>query len=692
MTSTSTAPPPAQAVVKATTALKPILKSSSTLLGIRRSSDDAGLDDDRVDSPQSPRKRPRVEFDLNNIEIHEIGARSVVEIKQEIKKALDRHDQGDDEDYDVLKNTLAGKESSHEDDDEDEDDEDEDADPTLPAKRRQELKVYLVSLASFSPRLGRACDGLVKSALQCQWLGRDEQFAKIYVQFLAALVSAQGARLTQILSSVVERFTDSRPSDWAVPNYPSVSRDVVQERLHVAIRYLLKLFPAAEHVLEHLIHTKYPYHDDSTRMHLAYVNNLLKLWQYWPNLRTNVMELIISRVVKIDVEMQMNLNDMDDSLAKQVMMALKSSRDISNQDEDDSDESDAESVESDESENAEYTLVKTAKENIEKMDIILDTLFEFFTPSFADPQSKEAEEVFKILLNEFSRFILPTIKSRHTQFLLFHFGQQSEALVDKFCGTCIRIAFESQHTLIMQQAASAYLASFVARGVHVPSSVVINIFLVFGSRLDSMRATYEPSCRGPDVRRYGSFYGLMQALIYIFCFRWKDLIRSVPDDVDPDDVSTYLDQDIEWEPEVKSIMRNNIWSILNPLKVCSPEIVEEFATLAHRFRFLYVHTLIESNKRLRLSQFSSGAYSNGGGLRDLSFDLNDESWQQLSSFFPFDPYQLPVSGRWIDQDYLNWQPIPGLKRVKPDDSDEEEVGDEYEVVDEDTATEDESGR
>ncbi|OTA91632.1 hypothetical protein M434DRAFT_397022 [Hypoxylon sp. CO27-5] len=682
---TSVTPQLTRAGVKTAVPLKPILKPTSYLLGTRRTSDDAGLDDDNMEGPQTPRKRQKVEFDLNNIEIHEIGTRSVDEIKQEIRKALDRHDQGDDEDYDILKETLSGKQLY-------DDDEDEDVDPSLPAKRRQELKVYLVSLASFSPRLGRSCDGLVKSVLQCQWLGRDDQFAKIYVQFLAALVSAQGGRLTQVLSAIVERFTDSRPSDWAVPNYPNVNRDAAQERLHVALQYLLQLFPSAKPVLENLIATKYPFHDESKRMHLAYVNNLLRLRSYCPELKAEIVDLIISKLVKIDVEMQMDLDDMDDRLAAMVAMALKSSRENENQDEDDSDESDAESVDSDESENDEYTRVKTAKENIEKMDSILDMLFELYTPNFADPDSDEAFEAFEDLLSEFSNLILPTIKSRHTQFLIFHFGQKSERLMDAFCGTCINIAFESQRPLVLQQAASAYLASFVARGAHVPGHIVVKIFEVLGFHLDQMRALYETTCRGPDVHRYAPFYALMQALMYIFCFRWQDLIRSVPDEVDKDDLSTYLDQEIEWEAEIKDIMRRNIYSKLNPLKVCSPVIVEQFAKLAHRFRFMYVYPLIESNKRLRLSQFSAGAYSSGGALRDLSFDVNDESWQQLGSFFPFDPYQLPVSKRWVEEDYLQWRPIPGLNQDdRDDDSDEDEQEGENEEVEEDTATDDEAG-
>ncbi|KAI0966370.1 RNA polymerase I-specific transcription initiation factor RRN3 [Xylaria arbuscula] len=675
--------------------LKPILKSSQSIVGVRRSRDEAGLDDDdddddddsasSMDGSHSPqRKRARVEFDLENIEVHEIGARSVEEIRNEIREALYRHAQGQDEDYDVLKQTLQGKSASYHDDD---DVDEQPIDPVAIAKQRQELKGYFIALTAFSPRLGRSCDGLVRNVLQCEWLGRDDQFAKIYIQFLAALVSTQGPRLTQVLSMIVDKFSSSRPVEWAVEGWAPVTREVVQERLHVALRYILNLFPAAESVLEPILANKYPFHEEPKRAHLAYVDNLILLRQYSPGLRNDIMGLIISRLVKIDVEMQMDLDDMDDRLTAMVGMALKSAQEQEDQDED-SDDSDNESVSSAESEDEEYTRVKTAKENIEKMDSILDTLFELYTPMFADPQSEEAMDTFGDLLSEFSNLILPTIRSRHTQFLIFHFGQRSERLIDAFCGTCINIAFESQRPLVLRQSACAYLASFVARGAHVPGHIVVNIFEVLGYHLDEMRAVYEVSCKGPDVRRYAPFYALMQALMYVFCFRWQDLIRSAPDDVDKDDPWSYLDQDIEWVSEIKDIMRRNIYSKLNPMKVCSPVIVDQFAKLAHHFRFMYVYPLIESNKRLRLSQFSAGAYSNGGALRDMSFDVNDESWQQLGSYFPFDPYQLPKSKRWVDEDYLKWRPIPGLNPDEiGDDSDEDDLDEEDDEIDEDTATE-----
>lgn len=675
----------------ATKSIRPILKTSSQILGKRRlSSDEDTMDEVHPDAPSGARKRQKVEFDLNNIEVHEIGVRTVEEIKTEIRKALEGHERADDEEYDILKDTLSGKQVLRHDDF-------DDGDMSITEKRRLELKIYLVALASFAPQLGRSNHGLVKSVLQCEWLGRDDQFAKIYVQFLAALVSAQGACLNPVLTMIVDKFSASRVSDWSVPNFPPVNKQVVQRRLHLALQYLLSVFPAAKATLGALVAQKYPFHDDSKRMHLAYVDNMLRLREYAPSLKNEIMDLIVSRLVKIDVEMQMDLEDMDDRVTAMVAMALKSSQENNLEDGDDDDDSDAESVDSEESEeDNEYARVKVAKESIEKMDYILDALFRLYAPHFADPDSDNAMDVFTDLLGEFSHIILPNLKSRHTQFLIFHFGQQSEQLMDAFCGTCINIAFESSRPPVLQQAASAYLASFVARGAHVPGHIVVKIFEVLGFHLDQMRNTYNATCRGPDVRRYAPFYSLMQALMYIFCFRWQDLIRSVPEDVDKDDISTYLDHELEWEPEIKALLHRSIMSPLNPLKVCSPAIVEQFVKLAHHFRFMYLYPKLELNKRVRLSQFSAGAYSSGNGLRDLAFDLSDDSWQQLDSYFPFDPYQLPVSKHWVEGDYLPWRRVPVLDDDDDEDDDsgsdnEGELSDDDDEIEEDTATDDEEG-
>jgi RNA polymerase I-specific transcription initiation factor RRN3 len=623
-------------------------------------------------------------FDESLNMVRDLGSKSLDEVKREVRLALERHAAGDDEDYDSLKEIFGSDQkpsSSRGSDYEDE------------GNKSQDLLTYIVALTSQVPMLGKSCSGLVKAILKCSWLTRNDVFAKAYVQFLAALSSAQGSYLAQVLWMMVDKFSETRLR--SPPNYPPVTRETAQQRLHLGLRYLLALFPAARSVLVGLITSKFPYSEESKRIHVAYVDNLLRLMKHTPELERDIMELITSRVVKLDVEMQLDLEETDDDITAAVMLQLRSDGTSAKDDDDDGDDSDAESVLSDDSDLDEKSAkVIHIKNHVEKMDAILDTLFELYTPYFANPDSPEAVTCYENMLSDFSNVVLPTYRSRHSQFLVFYFGQKSTRLTEMFVGTLFNIAFESTRPSIVKQSAVAYLASFVARGARVTGEQVQTIARTLLNYMDYHRANYEPECRGPDLRRYTQYYMNVQALLYLFCFRWRDLIdleNSSPR-IDPDDPASYLGQDIEWVHGLKSGLQNNIFSKLNPLKVCSPGIVAEFAKLSHHLGLMYIYPRLESNKRIQLSQFV-GAYSTGGALRDTGYDPQDEKWTHLDPYFPFDPYQLPISRRRLEESetYLPWTSILDLNDPEDEETEAGELdeGDDDEV-EEDTATDDES--
>lgn len=664
-------------ISRGSTPVKSILKSAS-VLGRRKAQHD-GVD--MTQAPESPTKRRKVFFDdIRNV-TYEVGRRTMEEVKLEVRTALEGHLRGNDGQYDMLKEMFANDRQRYlppvvgEDDD------------TL---KPHELQVYVMALTSCVPILkSKECNGLVRTILQCSWLGRDEAFAKAFTHFLAALVSAQGSYLAVVLSMIVGKFRDTRQSAWCVPDFPEVSRDTMRERLHAALNYILQMFPSAVSVLETMLSSMFPFPDDPLRTHMAYIHNLLKLKEYVPDLQDEILDIILNRVVKIDSQMQLDLEDLDDDVTAAVLSALSEGQQQTGEWEGDMlDDSDTESVNSEDLDfDEEATRVKTVKENVEKMDAVLDTLFEFYTPFFLNPGSDKAFDTFTIILREFDHMVLPTYKSRHTQFLIFHFAQQHERLTDAFCGQLIATAFQSNTPNVLKQAAAAYLASFVARGAHVPRSLVRTIFMLLIHHLEQYRRKYEPLCRGPDLKRFHPYYSLVQATLYIFCFRWQDLVVGAPDVVDAEDAASYIGEDLEWIGSSRKDLSVQIFGKLNPLKVCAPVIVEEFAKLAHRLNFMYVYPLIESNKRVRLTQFLSSTYATGGALRDAGYDGQEESFHQLDPYFPFDPYQLPVSKRWLDNDYVHWKSVPGLNADEDEDSDDmDEEDDDDEELEEATAT------
>lgn len=671
---------------------KPLLRRA-TLSGTIRKAEDAGLDVDLMSVPPSPNKRARVTFNPNIeekvMEVYQAKGRSMDSIRAEVKRSIEAHvkNQGDSEGYDNIKKMFAPRRG---DDDEGE-------------GSSVDLKTYLVALTGYTSLLNKNCNGLVKALLACEWMGRDEAFVKAYVHFLGSLASAQGAYVGMVLGMLVGHFYGSktslvmaniqklispsvRLSSGRLPGCPDVNRDQLTSRIHVALKYLVRLIPSASGILSPILATKFPFSDDTKKTHVTYIDNLIRLIDYAPELKADIFALITDRLVKIDVQMQVDLDDLDDEVAAAIVHAISLTPSRGDDDEDGEDsDSDADSVTSDEDIQADGKRIKEVQANVEKMDAILDLLFTIYSPYFADPNSVEAASMFDTLLGHFSNIILPTYRSRHTQFLLFHFAQTAEHLVDQFAGTCVQLAFQSSRPAVLRQSSAAYLASFVARGAHVPSHVIRTVFELIGSNLEVMRSDNELSCRGPDLKRYSTFYAMTQALLYIFCFRWRDLITStdVPEEDDP---TAFLGQDLTWTTGIKETLTRTIYSKLNPLKICSPPIVAEFAKIAHHLRFMYVYPLLETNKRIRLSQYSSG--QGNGALRDTGNGGNNESWHQLDAYFPFDPYQLPVSKRWIEGDYVQWKGIPGLNQEEDsdDESGEEDDEDDVDVEDDDTAT------
>ncbi|KAE8442291.1 hypothetical protein EG329_003491 [Mollisiaceae sp. DMI_Dod_QoI] len=664
---------PSAPMATATKPSKPLLRRA-TLSGTIRKVDDAGLDDDILSTPSSPSKKARVTFnekvEEKVMEEYQVEGRSLDSVRGEVKRALQAHLKGDSEGYDIIKEVFAPRR--------DDDEEDE-------AEAKVDIKAYVLALTSYASSLNKGCSDLIKAVLGCEWMGRDESFVKAYVQFLGSLASAQGAYVGMVLEMVVNHFCGVKLSSGRVPGCPDVSRDQLVSRIHVALKYLLRLIPSASGTLSPILASKFPSPDDSKKAHITYIDNLVRLIEYAPELKSDVFALITDRLVKIDVQMQVDLDDMDDEIAAAIVQSLALNASSAEEEDGNDSDSDLDSVTSDEDLQTDSQRIKEVRENVEKMDAILDLLFAIYDPYFSDPNSVEAASMFETLLSHFVNIILPTYRSRHTQFLLFHFAQTAEHLVDHFAGTCVQLAFQSSRPAVLRQSSAAYLASFVARGAHVQPHVIRTVFELIGSNLDTIRVDNEITCRGPDLKRYSTFYAMTQALLYVFCFRWRDLIES-SDVLEDDDPIAFIGQDLNWTAGVKETLSRAIYSKLNPLKICSPPIVAEFAKISHHLRFMYVYPLLETNKRIRLSQFSSSQAN--GALRDTGNGGNNESWHQLDAYFPFDPYQLPVSKRWVEDDYVQWKHVPGLNQDEDegDESGGEEEDDSVDVEEEDTAT------
>lgn len=161
---------------------------------------------------------------------------------------------------------------------------------------------------------------------------------------------------------------------------------------------------------------------------------------------------------------------------------------------------------------------------------------------------------------------------------------------------------------------------------------------------------HDANCIVPDADKHGSFYSVCQALFYMFIYRHKQLL--------------------DLKEGFKFIRKLNLARIvtcrMNPLKLCLPSVVKMFARITRDHEIVFCYTIIERNNRMLLpvaSKTSSRAVS------DLSF------MNQLDTFFPFDPYRLRRSSKFIKPIYQQWE---GPEHEEDEEKKNSDAEDEYE--------------
>ncbi|KAJ7126373.1 RNA polymerase I-specific transcription initiation factor RRN3 [Mycena crocata] len=293
-------------------------------------------------------------------------------------------------------------------------------------------------------------------------------------------------------------------------------------------------------------------------------------------------------------------------------------------------------------------------------------------PPTPTPPPTSLNAQFQTLLSIFDRLILPTFKSRYTQFLVFFYTSLSSDFADIFLGLLVdRALFQSSASVVIRAAAAAYLGSFVSRAAFVDREGARRVVGVLCEFLrvhldgieEAIRTGSTITTGAGNSSQTGVFYAVAQAIFLIFCFRWRDLLQ---DETDVDELVAKAGK--KWMPEL-GVVQRIVQSVLNPLKLCSPNVVSQFAHIAQATDFIYCYTILEANKR---SEYGANNVEGRVSISSMLYPalLNSSITAELNTFFPFDPYKLSKSSVYIQNIYREWSAVS-----IDDDEEEEEVED-----------------
>lgn len=445
------------------------------------------------------------------------------------------------------------------------------------------------------------------------------------------------------LSAAVERARASKDEHMA-------KKDETLDRLHKSISVVLELVPMAYLRLQRIVLRRMPHKVTAKEWIALYLENMLRLESSVAGDVTcgQMLPAIVDKLIEIDVEIRWEdiLREDDSSKVYLFHMDLEDGNEENERDAENLEVSDP-SVPGSEAKVQHGLMSRSAKsrppsldEMADKMDVMMDMMLQHLRYSV---DKGNTPQIFKILLGSFQSTILDTYKSKFTQFLLFYLCSLAPASCGRsFAILLCDILTSRSRPPNTRMSSAAYLASYLARARYLPLSTVAESLkrvadwcLTYVRAFDEGRAIYQT----PNAA-HGVFYSACQAVMYVFCFKSRELL-----------------EDPEQKRVVRSLHLQELFDHrLNPLKMCLPSVVDEFVKQTSSLQLLECKDLGAHNRKENPQSSFGGEY-------------------RLDMFFPFDPYLLRQSERHIRPSFLYWSMVHPPSDEYTSDVEEEEDAD-----------------
>ncbi|XP_073648385.1 RNA polymerase I-specific transcription initiation factor RRN3 isoform X4 [Tursiops truncatus] len=503
----------------------------------------------------------------------------------------------------------------------------------LKYRKDDQIINWLLEFRSSIMYLTKDFEQLINILLRLRWLNRSQTVVEEYLAFLGNLVSAQTVFLRPCLSMIASHFVPPRvvtkegdidvsDSDDEDDNLPA-NFDTCHRALQIIARYV----PSTPWFLMPILVEKFPFVRKSERTLECYVHNLLRISVYFPTLRHEILELVIEKLLKLDVNAsRQDIEDAEET-ATQTSSGTDATEGLFNMDEDE---------ETDHETKADPGMLDQMVHPVaERLDILLSLLLSYIKDvCYVDGKldNNKTKDLYRDLITIFDKLLLPTHASCHVQFFMFYLCSFKLGFAEAFLEHLWKKLQDPNNPAIIRQAAANYIGSFLARAKFVPLITVkscldllVKWLHVYLNNQDSGTKAF---C---DVALHGPFYSACQAVFYTFVFRHRQLLSG-----NLKEGLRYL-QSLNFE--------RIVMSQLNPLKICLPSVVNFFAAITNKYQLVFCYTLIERNNRQMLPVIRNTA----GG------DSVQTCTNPLDTFFPFDPCVLKRSKKFIDPLYQVWE-------------------------------------
>ncbi|XP_029663030.1 RNA polymerase I-specific transcription initiation factor RRN3 isoform X3 [Formica exsecta] len=445
-------------------------------------------------------------------------------------------------------------------------------------------------------------DLFVQILLRIQWTTKSPEVISAYKLFLQDLVCMQTIYIKTVINSLIQLF---KSEDNDPERKPGKFKDEDIRKLnhiHDILHKILEVVPMSSQVLLQFLASQFPYIAHGTYTHEIYIYALLQILNYAPQLRSDILSLIINRLAILDVNIprkEASYDEKDDVM----------------------DDCTSETVDGDNptTVNNDVDKIKTVPLIMHTMDTCMELFFKYMHEfCFANGalQIESLRILYVDILRTFETIILPTHASQYVQYIMFYICSFKAIVAETFTDWLWRKVIDPNVAPVLRQSAVCYISSLLATASFISSGLVKLIMSKLITWIRNYINMQEYSKYiDDDMKRHAVFYSVCQAFFHLFIARHKEFVSS------KNGILFLQELDI---PRVVTCR-------LNPLKMCNTKIVHSFADITSTYQLAYCYTIIENNERNQMPIF---------GMKTHLPVL-------VSNFFPFESYTLQHSRQRI---------------------------------------------
>ncbi|KAK1137539.1 hypothetical protein K0M31_002044 [Melipona bicolor] len=465
-----------------------------------------------------------------------------------------------------------------------------------------DLIEFLSNVRQCISLLGPVHKVLVETLLQIKWTNRSLDVTSAYKVFIEDLICMQIHYAKNAIDNLIEQFKpdDNDGTEWKI----GVSKEDIQRlnHIHNILQKVLKVVPMSSKLLLQSLGARFPYFIQGTHTHEVYVYALIQILEYAPHLQSDILSLIINRLMVLDVNIpRLEIDNEEEDLMD--------------------DNSECNSTLGNENNVEENNIPETDKIHpiAHKLDVCMELILKYMHDFCFIKKVLQVEclkSLYFDLLKIFETIILPTHASQYVQYIIFYICSFKTAVVEAFIDWLWRKASDPNIPSIIRQSSVAYIASLLVTAKFVTTGLVKAVQLKISKWIhDYINMQDHSSYIMDENKEHSVFYSVCQALFLIITKRHNDY----------SDTKKYMLHLQELD------LAKIITCKLNPLKACDPEIMHSFAEITRMYQLAYCYTIIENNTRNQLPLF----------------DSKKGTTPTIENFFPFNFYTLERSGQRI---------------------------------------------